>query len=244
MVNPPSPRDAARLLSSAKDVELQLENGAMHGFRVVGARGARLTAVCERDVVEPGTSLSSCTLVGEDQLWDMALVVRTVRGGGAATVKAQIEVTRVVAVDRVRRHTRVPVNGDAWMKALHCVDLGSGEMVDGALIDMSRSGVGFAAERELQKGDRLEMHGTVEGERLTVQVEVASVRPSATLGRAVVGCAFVAVSGPTRTSLDRIVGDRAFGRDEPGIDVSSLRRMVEERAARRGFRDRLLRRAS
>ena len=40
------------------------------------------------------------------------------------------------------------------------------------------------------------------------------------------------------------VGHRAFGRDEPGIDVSSLRRMVEERAARRGFRDRLLRRAS
>jgi hypothetical protein len=173
----------------------------------------------------------------------MSLTVRSIRGTGSDTVKAQIEVVRVVAVDRVRRHTRVPVSGDAWMKVLHCIDLGSGEMVDGALIDMSRSGVGFAAERELRKGDRLEMHGTVEGESLTVQVAVASVRPSAALGRAVVGCAFVAVSQPTRTVLDRIVGERALGHEESAVvDVGMLRRMVEERTARRSFRDRMLRR--
>jgi len=167
-------------------------------------------------------------IVGEDDRpWAISLTVKGAEFHTPELAKVRLHAVRV-AIDRSRRTAvRVPAGGIAWLVAVNCQDVVDNDRVDGTLTDLSRSGVGFATQRTLRRGDRLFFHGRFFAEEVKAEVRVASVR-TAPGGRTTVGAKFIDIDSANLARVDRILA--GIARPEP-VDVRSLRELGQVQAS-------------
>jgi hypothetical protein len=240
-----SPSQSLSLFFAVPSQELEIEGGGRLSVYVRDIDGTRARGTAPRLKVRAGMALIG-RLVGPDgRPWALSLRVERAEFHSEELAEIELRVVRV-GLDSTRREAvRVPAGGVAWLTAVNCQHVVDGDRVDGTMTDLSRSGVGFATQRTLRRGDRLQFHGRFFKDQVEAEVRVASVRPGSGPGRLVVGARFIAISPENLARVERILdgGPRV---SSPGLDLEVLRDLAaaatSEPAAATGWR-KLFRRA-
>jgi hypothetical protein len=218
-----SPGDAARILRSAAQISLWDADGGTVPVTVVGEFPRGLVGTAPRFMVSGGQLLSTRVLASNGDPYAVSLVVEQAEYESAELATARFAIRSVVMDPRHRRSPRIRSGGTAWLIALNCQDVVDGDRVDGAIVDVSVSGVAFSSNRVLRRGDYLRFHGRFFADTVEAEVRVASTRPAAVPERTIYGCEFIDIDRESRACLERLVS----GERRAGADLSAIHELVE-----------------
>src|SRR5690349_1148749 len=240
-----SPSQAVSILFATPSQELEVEGGGRLSLYAQSVSGTRVHATAPRLKVARGMSLIGRLVADDGRPWAVSLAVEKADFHSEELASIELRAVRV-GLDSTRREAvRVPAGGVAWLSAVSCQHVVDGDRVDGTMTDLSRSGVGFATQRTLRRGDRLLFHGRFFKDQVEAEVRVASVRPGSSPGRLVVGARFIAISPENLARVERIL-DGGPHVASTGLDLEVLRDLAaaatSEPAAASGWR-KLFRRA-
>jgi hypothetical protein len=217
-----SSSDALSLLFGPGEAELEIGSGAFVRAATVEIGESTASVTAPRLSVATGMELTGRVLGPDGRPWAIGLVIddASYHSPDLAIVSLSVSGTEI---DTSRRAaTRVPIGGVAWLEAVNCQDVVDGDRVEGALEDLSKTGVSFTTRRILRVNDRLIFHGRFFADEINGEVRVAVVRPASAPGQSIVGCRFIGLDAESERRIDRILSG---GREGPrtGIDVSALR---------------------
>ena len=240
-----TPSQSLSLFFAVPSQELEIEGGGRLSVYTRDIDGTRARGTAPRLKVRTGMTLIG-RLVGPDgRPWALSLRVQRAEYHSEELAEIELRVVRVGLDSTRRAAVRVPAGGVAWLTAVSCQHVVDGDRVDGTMTDLSRSGVGFATQRTLRRGDRLLFHGRFFKDQVEAEVRVASVRPGSSPGRLVVGARFIAISPENLARVERIL-DGGPHVASTGLDLEVLRDLAaaatSEPAAASGWR-KLFRRA-
>jgi PilZ domain-containing protein len=234
-----SPSQALSHLFSVPSQELEIEGGGRLSVYARDVAGTRARGTAPRLKVRSGMTLIGRLVAEDGRPWALSLAVEKADFHSEDLAAVELRVVRV-GLDSTRREAvRVPAGGMAWLTAVNCQHVVDGDRVDGTMTDLSRSGVGFATQRTLRRGDRLIFHGRFFKDAVEAEVRVASVREGSAPGRLVVGARFIAITPDNLARVERILSGTAHT-DAPPLELEVLRDLAAaatfEREAATGWR--------
>lgn len=218
-----SPDDAARILRSAGQIGLWDADGGAVPVTVTGELRHGLTGTAPRFVVSGGQVLTTRVLASDGDPYTVSVIVEHAAYESQELASVQLAVRSVELDPRHRRSPRLRTGGTAWLIALNCRDVVDGDRVDGAIVDVSSSGVAFGTSRVLRRGDYLQFHGRFFAETVEGEVRVASLRRAAVPDRTIYGCEFIAMDDMSRARLERVLS----GERRQSVDLTAIQELVE-----------------
>jgi PilZ domain-containing protein len=218
-----SPGDAARILRSAGQIGLWDADGGAVPVTVTGEFGRGLVGTAPRFMVSGGQLLATRVLASNGDPYTVRIIVEQAEYECPDFAKVRLAIQAVELDPRHRRSPRLRSGGTAWLTALNCQDVVDGDRVDGAIVDVSLTGVAFSSNRVLRRGDYLQFHGRFFAETVEGEVRVASLRPAAVPERTIYGCEFISMGDESRVRLERILS----GERRPGVDLSAIQELVQ-----------------
>jgi len=217
-----SPDDAVRILRSAGQIGLWDADGGAVPVTITGELRHGLTGTAPRFAVAGGLVLTTRVLASNGDPHTVTLLVEHAAYESQELASVQLSVRSVDLDPRHRRSPRLRIGGTAWLVALNCRDVVDGDRVDGAIVDVSSSGVAFSTSRLLRRGDYLQFHGRFFAETVVGEVRVASLRRAAVPDRTIYGCEFIAIDDASRERLRRLLS----GERRESVDLTAIHELV------------------
>ncbi len=219
-----SPGEALGILQAAGEVALRDPDGHEVTVDVHGVLADGLQGTAPRLAVAGGMSLTARLVMPTGEPWLLGFVIDEATFLNHERTDVRLRLERCIPDPHRRLSPRLRTGGTAWLSAVNCQDVVDGDRVDGTIMDISVSGVGFSSSRVLRVGDRLLFHGRFFSDPVEAEVQVASVRPSDIPDRAIYGCLFLDIDGSSHEQIERMLrGERA-----PSADLSLIHSLVEQ----------------
>jgi PilZ domain len=228
-----SPSQAVSALFAAPSQELEVEGGGRLSVYARSVSGTRVDATAPRLKVARGMTLIGRLVADDGRPWTVSLVIERADFHSEELATVGLHAVRVGLDSTRRRAVRMPAGGVAWLTAVSCQHVVDGDRVDGTMTDLSRSGVGFATQRTLRRGDRLMFHGRFFKDEVDAEVRVASVREASARGRVIVGARFIAIDPENLSRVERIL-DGGVRAEPAALDFDVLRDLAAAATGDRG----------
>jgi hypothetical protein len=202
MVPPPPVASAIRqLFGAAGAADLETGFGQLVTVQLIEQAGARLIATAPRLTLRQGMELTGRVIDTNGAPWRVAMTCHDAIEQ-ADRMRVTLDVAGVTGDDQ-RQSVRMGIDTTITLTAAACAHLREGDEVRGQLVDLSRSGLAFAAAADLRAGDRLMFHarlleGAIEGE-----LRVVSIRPEH--GATAAGCWFASLEAGSADVIARVL---------------------------------------
>ncbi len=233
MESPLPLNEALQRLFATPEIDLEVEDGGSLPVRLVSLDDNGATVTAPRLRIAAGATLLGRVIDADDRPWAISFAVERADFHSETLAEADLRAVRIGLDESRRSSVRKPAGGMAWLVAVNCQNVVDGDRVDGTMTDLSQTGVGFATQRLLRKGDRLIFRGRFFKEEIDAEVRIASVREASVPGRLIIGARFIDID---QENLDRVERILAGGEIQVShtFDVSSLRGLAVAGESRDG----------